>query len=58
MPSSWCKKHGDELDDGYDFAPAACIEGDGDDGDNDYAPAALMEGDDDDDGSYNYAPAA
>ena len=60
---SWWKKHGDrddDGDDGYDYAPAACIEGDGDDddGDYDYAPAASMEGDDDDDDGYDYAPAA
>ncbi|KAI8570917.1 hypothetical protein RHMOL_Rhmol01G0076100 [Rhododendron molle] len=58
---SWCKKHPDG-DDGYDYAPAACMEGDGDDdndGDYDYAPAAPLEGDDDDDdGDYDYAPAA
>lgn len=37
---SWCKKRSDG-DDGYDYAPAACMEGDGDDdGDYDYAPAA------------------
>ncbi|KAK8550230.1 hypothetical protein V6N12_038950 [Hibiscus sabdariffa] len=62
--ASWCKKHvdGDDDDnDGFDYAPAACIEGNGDDddGDYDYAPAASLEGDDDDDdGSYDYAPAA
>lgn len=44
--ASWCiNKHADgddDGDDGYDYAPAACIEGDGDDddGDYDYAPAA------------------
>jgi hypothetical protein len=45
---------------GYDYSPAACMEGDGDDDDSDYdyAPAAPMEGDDDDDGDYDYAPAA
>ncbi|CAN4094332.1 unnamed protein product [Withania somnifera] len=48
----------DGDDDGdYDFAPAACLEGDNDDGDYDYAPAAFLEGDDDD-GDYDYAPAA
>ena len=58
---SWCKKHADG-DDGYDYAPAAYIERDGDDddddddGDYDYAPAASMEGDDDD--GFDYAPAA
>ena len=58
---SWCKKHADG-DDGYDYAPAAYIERDGDDddddddGDYDYAPAASMEGDDDD--GYDYPPAA
>ena len=65
-PSSRWKKHGDGDNDGddgrYDYAPAACIEGDDDDdGDYDYAPAASMEGDDDDDddgGGYDYAPAA
>ncbi|KAF7154749.1 hypothetical protein RHSIM_Rhsim01G0088300 [Rhododendron simsii] len=63
---SWCKNHPDgedDGDDGYDYAPAACMEGDGDDddddGDYDYAPAAPLEGDDDDDdGDYDYAPAA
>ncbi|KAF7135916.1 hypothetical protein RHSIM_Rhsim08G0067100 [Rhododendron simsii] len=63
---SWCRKHPDGDDDGdngYDCAPAACMEGDGDDddGDYDYAPAAPLEGDgddDDDDGDYDYAPAA
>ncbi|GFY99892.1 hypothetical protein Acr_13g0012920 [Actinidia rufa] len=56
---TWCKKHPDRDDDGCDYAPAACMEGDGndDDGDYDYAPAASMEGDDDnnDDGN-DYAP--
>ncbi|KAI4297540.1 hypothetical protein L6164_037426 [Bauhinia variegata] len=54
---SKCKKHSDV----YEYAPAACIEGDGDDDDGSYdnAPAASMEGnDDDDDGGYDYAPAA
>ncbi len=61
---AWYKKHGDgddDSDDGYDYAPAACIERDGDDDDDgnyDYAPAASMEGDDDDDDGYDYAPAA
>ncbi|KAF7153665.1 hypothetical protein RHSIM_Rhsim01G0088400 [Rhododendron simsii] len=41
----WCKKHpdgDDDGDDGYDDAPAACMEGygDDDDGDYDYAHAA------------------
>ncbi|KAM1201471.1 hypothetical protein EV1_017502 [Malus domestica] len=64
MSASWCKKHGNDDDgvDGYDYAPAACMESDGndDDSDYDYAPAASMEGDDDDDddGGYDYAPAA
>lgn len=45
---SWWKTHtdgDDDGDDGYDYAPAACTEGDGDDddGDYDYAPAASME---------------
>lgn len=45
---SWWKMHvdgDDDGDDGYDYAPAACTEGDGDDddGDYDYAPAASME---------------
>jgi len=47
--------------DGFDYyAPAACLEGDGDDEDRDYdyVPAASMEGDDDDDGGYDYVPAA
>lgn len=61
IAASWCKKHEDGDDDGYDYAPAAYIERDGDDdddddGDYDYAPAASMESDDDD--SYDYAPAA
>ncbi|GFY96285.1 hypothetical protein Acr_11g0005910 [Actinidia rufa] len=61
---SWYKKHpnGDnDGDNGYDYAAAACVEGDGDDDDRDYdyAPAASTEGDDDnDDGSSDYAPAA
>lgn len=41
--ASWCKKHVDgDDDDGCDYAPTACIEGEGDDddGDYDYAPAA------------------
>ena len=64
IAASWYKKHADgddDSDDGYDHAPAACIEGNGDDddGDYDYAPAASLEGDDDDDdGTYDYAPAA
>ena len=63
--ASWCKKHADGDDGGYDYAPAAYFERDGDDddddddGDYDYAPAASMEGDDDDDDDgYDYAPAA
>ncbi|KAB2079701.1 hypothetical protein ES319_A05G021500v1 [Gossypium barbadense] len=60
--ASWCKKHadGDDDDNDFDYAPAACMEGNGDDDDGDYdvAPAASLEGDDDDDGSYDYAPAA
>lgn len=60
ISASWFNKHGD--DDGYDYAPAACIEVDGDDDDSnyDYAPATYMEGnnDDNDDGGYDYAPAA
>ncbi|MBA0690272.1 hypothetical protein Goari_007960 [Gossypium aridum] len=60
--ASWCKKHvdGDDDDNDFDYAPAACMEGDGDDddGDYDYAPAASLEVDDDDNGSYDYAPAA
>ena len=62
---TWCKKHpdgDDDGDDGYDYAPAACMEGDGDDDDRDYdyAPAAFMEGDDDDDydDGNDCAPAA
>ncbi|XVE54353.1 hypothetical protein DITRI_Ditri03aG0073800 [Diplodiscus trichospermus] len=64
--ASWYKQNADG-EDGYDYTPAACIEGNGDDdddddddGDYDYAPAASLEGDDDDDdgGSYDYAPAA
>ncbi|PPD69746.1 hypothetical protein GOBAR_DD33373 [Gossypium barbadense] len=60
--ASWCKNHvvGDDDDNDFDYAPAACMEGDGDDddGDYDYAPAASLEGDDDDNGSYDFAPAA
>ncbi|WRX33470.1 hypothetical protein QQP08_025957 [Theobroma cacao] len=63
--ASWYKKHPDGDDDGndgYDYAPAACIEGNGDDDDGDYdcTPAASLDcdDDDDDDGSYDYAPAA
>ncbi|TYH68943.1 hypothetical protein ES332_D05G023100v1 [Gossypium tomentosum] len=60
--ASWCKKHvdGDDDDNDFDYASAACMEGDGDDddGDYDYAPAASLEGDDDDNGSYDFAPAA
>lgn len=63
---SWYKKSADGDDDGvdgYDYAPAACMEGDGDDddGDYDYAPAASMEGDggdDNDDCVFDYASAA
>ena len=55
-------KLADDYDsDGFYFAPAPCIEGDGDDddGDYDYAPAASMEGDDDDDDDgHDLAPAA
>ena len=51
---SWYKQHADaddDGDDGYGYAPSACIEGNGDDddGDYDYAPAASLEGDGDDD---------
>lgn len=45
MTITWCKSYGDDGDDGYEYAPAASIEGDGDDDDND-------------DGGYDYAPAA
>ena len=34
----WCKKHADgddDGDDGYDYAPAATLEGNGDDDDGD-----------------------
>ena len=47
--ASWYKQHADGDDDGYDYSPAAFIEGNGDDGDYDYAPAASLEGDGDDD---------
>ena len=46
---SWYKQHADgddDGDDGYGYAPSACIEGNGDDGDYYYAPAASLEGDD------------
>ncbi|TYG66713.1 hypothetical protein ES288_D05G022600v1 [Gossypium darwinii] len=61
--ASSCKKHVDgdyDDNDGFDYAPIACMEGNGDDDDDDdydYAPAASLDGDDDDD-SYDYAPAA
>ncbi|KAH1067716.1 hypothetical protein J1N35_032703 [Gossypium stocksii] len=60
--ASSCKKHVDgdyDDNDGFDYAPIACMEGNGndDDDDCDYAPAASLDGDDDDD-SYDYAPAA
>jgi hypothetical protein len=56
----WCKKHADGDDDGYDYAPAATLEGNGDDddGDYDYAPAASEGNGGDDDGDYDNAPAA
>ncbi|GFY96284.1 hypothetical protein Acr_11g0005900 [Actinidia rufa] len=42
---SWYKKHPDG-DDGYDYTPAACVEGDSDDddGDYDYAPCSIHGG--------------
>ncbi|KAM1812584.1 hypothetical protein TB1_025569 [Malus domestica] len=65
ISASWCKKHGNDDnngDNGYDYALAACMEGVGNDDELDYgyATAACMEGDDDDDddGGYDYAPAA
>ncbi|KAL9340663.1 hypothetical protein Peur_066882 [Populus x canadensis] len=58
--ASWSIRRHADGDDGFDYAPAACLEGDGDDEDRDYdyAPVVSMEGDDDDDGGYDYAPAA
>ena len=59
--ASWSIRRHADGDDGFDYyAPAACLEGDGDDEDRDYdyVPAASMEGDDDDDGGYDYVPAA
>ncbi|KAG6767145.1 hypothetical protein POTOM_028324 [Populus tomentosa] len=43
--ASWSIRRHADGDDGYDYAPAACLEGDGDDEDRDYdyAPAASME---------------
>ncbi|KAM1155312.1 hypothetical protein ACFX2B_025985 [Malus domestica] len=66
ISASWCKKHGDDDDDGddgYDYALAACMEGVRNDNDLGYGYATTsMEGDDDDDddddGGYDYALAA